>query len=58
LLSTLPFLALLAAMAVLTVAIMVIAWPGSQPVIQPRAALHEQGVAARGWFQEAKKEFR
>jgi hypothetical protein len=57
-LSTLPFFALLAAMAVLTVAIMVVAWPGSQPQVQPQPVQHEQGVAAKGWFQEARKEFR
>ena len=58
LLSTLPFLALIIFMAVLTVAIMVAAMPGSAP--QPKApqiAQHEQGVAAKGWFQEAQKEF-
>ena len=58
LLSTLPFLALLVAMAVLTVAIMVIAWPGSQPQPRPKVAQHEEGLAPKGWFQEAKKEFR
>ncbi len=58
LLSTLPFFALLAAMAVLTVAIMVVAWPGNQPHVQPRPVQHEEGVAAKGWFQEAQKEFR
>lgn len=57
-LSTLPFLALLGALALLTIAIMVLAFPGSQP--QPRTeqlAAHEQGVAQKGWFQEAQKEF-
>ena len=58
LLSTVPFLALLAALAVLAVAIMVAAWPGSQPPPHPRAVPHEQGVATKGWFQEAQKEFR
>jgi hypothetical protein len=58
LLSTLPFLALLGALAVLAVAIMIVAWPGSQPrrVAQPIA--HQQGVAAKGWMQDAEKEFR
>jgi hypothetical protein len=58
LLSTLPFLALLALMAVLAVGIMIAAFPGSQP--PPAAspvAQKEQGVAAKGWFQEAQKEF-
>ena len=58
LLSTLPFLALLVAMAVLTVAIVVIAWPGSQPQPRPKLVQHEDGVAPKGWFQEAEKEFR
>jgi len=57
LLSTVPFLALLAALAVLAVAIMIAAWPGSQPRPQPRPVQHEEGVAAKGWFQEAQKEF-
>jgi hypothetical protein len=59
LLSTIPFLALIAALAILGLAIMIIAWPGSQPrhpAAQPIP--HEQGVAQKGWFQEAEKEFR
>ena len=58
LLSTLPFLALIGLLAILAVAIMVIAFPGSQP--QQRAAgtpERHQGVAQKGWFQEAQKEF-
>jgi hypothetical protein len=58
LLSTLPFLALIAALAVLAVGIMILAFPGAQPRAHPRAAEHQRGVAARGWFQEAKKQFR
>lgn len=59
LLSTLPFLALLAFLAVLAVAIMVIAFPGSQPPPKPQqVAAKEQGVAQRGWFQEAEREMR
>ena len=57
LLSTVPFLALLTALAVLAVAIMIAAWPGSQPRPQPRPVQREEGVAAKGWFQEAQKEF-
>jgi len=57
LLSTLPFLALIAALAVLAVAIMVMAFPGGQPQQRPRPVQHEQGVAAKGWFQEAQREF-
>jgi hypothetical protein len=58
LLSTIPFLALIGALAVLAVSIMVVAWPGGQPRPQPRVAQHELGTAERGWFEEAKKEFR
>jgi hypothetical protein len=56
LLSTIPFLALLALLGVLAVAIMIVAFPGSQPVRTEKAVPHEQGVAQRGWFQEAQKE--
>lgn len=57
LLSTLPFVALFALLAVLAVAIMVLAFPGSQPRPKPKAAApHEQGVARKGWFQEAQKD--
>ncbi|HKP33773.1 MAG TPA: hypothetical protein VJT70_03220 [Sphingomicrobium sp.] len=56
LLSTVPFLALLALLAVLAVAIMVLAFPGSQPPSRPQVAAKEQGVADRGWFQEAERE--
>ena len=57
-LSTVPFLALIAALAMLGVAIMITAWPGghSQAIRPPPQ--HEQGVARKGWFQEAEKEFR
>jgi hypothetical protein len=56
-LSTIPFLALLGALAVLSVAIMVAAWPGGeQQQLRPRAPVHEVGTAEKGWFQEAQKE--
>ena len=58
LLSTIPFLALFAALAILAVAMMVIAWPGSQPQIEPQPPPHEQGVAPKGWLQKAEKDFR
>jgi hypothetical protein len=57
LLSTVPFVGLLAALAVLAAAIMVTAWPGSQPQPKPQLVQHEKGVAAKGWLQEAQKEF-
>jgi hypothetical protein len=57
LLSTIPFLALLTLLAVLAVAIMVVAFPGTQPQLkEPAAQAREQGVAPKGWFQEAQKE--
>lgn len=57
LLSTLPFIALLALLAVLAVGIMIIAFPGSQPRPRPQqVAAHEKGRAERGWLQEAEKE--
>ncbi len=55
-LSTLPFLALLGALAVLSIGIMVAAWPGSAPKPRTTVALKEQGYAAKGWMQEAQKE--
>lgn len=57
-LSTLPFFAVLAALAVLAVAIMITAWPGSQPQPRSHPTEHQQGVAPKGWFQEAQKEMR
>jgi hypothetical protein len=58
LLSTVPFLLLIGLLAVLAVAIMILAFPGSQPRQKPNPpAQKEKGVAERGWFQEAQKEF-
>ena len=59
LLSTLPFVVLLAAMILLTAAIFVIAWPPSQPKLPPPVPvkMHELGTAPSGWFQEAQKQF-
>lgn len=56
-LSTLPFLILIGGLAVLAVAIAISAWPGSQPRPQAHAARHQQGVAPKGWFQDAQREF-
>lgn len=59
LLSTVPFLAVIGLLAVLAVAIMIVAFPGTQPQQKVRqVAAREQGVAERGWFQEAQKQFR
>ena len=57
LLSTVPFLALLAALAVIAVGLFAAAWPSSQPGPQRQAAAQERGTAAKGWFQEAEKQF-
>jgi hypothetical protein len=58
-LSTVPFLALLAALAVLSAAIMITAVRGqdAQPAAR-QIPQHERGVAQRGWFEEARKQFR
>lgn len=56
LLSTVPFILLFALLAVLVVAIMIIAFPGNQPVLKPKPPAHEQGFAPHGWFEEAQKE--
>jgi hypothetical protein len=58
LLSTIPFLVLIGALAILAVAIMVMAWPGNQPQPRHQLAQRERGIAPKGWFQEAEKEFR
>ena len=58
LLSTIPFLALIAALAILAVGIMVIAWPGTHPMHAQSQAERERGVAPKGSFQEAQKNFR
>ncbi|MGN6590184.1 MAG: hypothetical protein ACTHKE_07835 [Sphingomicrobium sp.] len=57
LLSTVPFLCLIVLLAILGIAIIVVAIPGNHPVAAGRQAPpREQGVANRGWFQEAQKE--
>jgi len=59
LLGAVPFLALIVLLGVLAAAIMVLAFPGSQPQHQSgRPDTHELGVANRGWFQEAQRQFR
>ena len=57
LLSTLPFLVLMAVLGVLAVAIILAAWPG-RSARRAAPAEQEQGTAAAGWFEEAKKEMR
>jgi hypothetical protein len=57
-LSTVPFLALLGLLAILAVAIMFMAFPGAQPQVKPPdPAPKQQGVAQKGWLQEAEKDF-
>ena len=58
LLSTMPFLLVIGLLAVVVVGVIVLAFPGNQPLSkpQPRPA-KEQGTAQRGWFQEAQKQF-
>ncbi|HEX3422235.1 MAG TPA: hypothetical protein VHS33_02375 [Sphingomicrobium sp.] len=58
LLSTVPFLALLGLLGILAVSIMVAAFPGSQPEAKALPPIAKQrGVAAKGWFEEAQREF-
>ena len=57
LLSTLPFAALLVALGMLSMAIMIAAWPIHQATAaKQQPAQAERGVAAKGWFQEAQKD--
>ena len=56
-LSTLPFAALIAMLAVLLVGIAVVAWPGRH-IPEPPPPERKLGTAPPGWFAEAKKEFR
>jgi len=56
-LSTLPFLLLIIALFVIGAAMMVLAWPGSQPQPRPHIEEREQGVAPRGWLDDARQEF-
>jgi hypothetical protein len=57
-LSTVPFMALMALLAVLTIGIVIAAFPGSQPVAKPAQEAQQQiGVAPKGWFQKAQREF-
>ncbi len=58
LLSTLPFLALIAMLAVLAGSMMIAAFPGHRAVAsaKPAAAAPEKGVAPRGWLQEARRD--
>lgn len=56
LLSTLPFAVLILVFAMLIVTFAIAAWPGSRHSPEPRPAPVQQGTAAPGWLEEAKKE--
>lgn len=53
-----PFLMLTAALAMLTLAIAVAAWPGRERPQPASAAASEPGKAPPDWFDRAKKEMR
>jgi hypothetical protein len=59
LLSTLPFLLLMGALLVIAVGMMIMAWTIIEGAPQPsqKADQHQQGYAAKGWFQKAQKDF-
>jgi len=56
-LSTLPYLALIGVLAVLTVAIAIAAFPGAQPLPKVQVVAHQQGTADKGWLENAEREF-
>jgi hypothetical protein len=58
LLSTLPFAALIVGVAVLTLSIIVAAWPHAPQSRTQAGGAPELGTAAKGWFQDAEKDFR
>lgn len=56
-LSTLPFLLLMGALLIVTLGVFLAAWPGSRPEPQSKVEAREQGVAPRGWLEDAEREF-
>ena len=58
LLSTLPFAALISVLGMLIIVFAIAAWPGSAPRKTPPAPSVQDGTAAPGWLQEAKKDMR
>ena len=58
LLSTLPFVLVITALAVIAVGIMILAFPGTQPQHREHQLAQERGYAPKGWFQKAEKQFR
>ena len=58
-LTILPFLMLLAALAIFAAAIVIDAWPGrSHPQAQPKAQPREYGTAPPGWLDQARRDVR
>lgn len=57
-LSTLPFVVILGALILIGAAIAVLAFPGNHHPAPDRPVVKERGVAAKGWMQDAEKEFR
>jgi hypothetical protein len=58
-LSILPFVVLLAALAIFAVAIAIDAWPGRErPQAQPKPQPREIGTAPPGWLEPEKRELR
>jgi hypothetical protein len=52
-LTALPYLLMLAGLAVMAAVIMTMAWPGNRtPIAQPQPQAVEVGTAPRGWLQE------
>lgn len=57
-LSTLPFLLLMGALALIAAGLFILAWPGNRPTRPaPKVEANEKGVAKRGWLDDAKREF-
>lgn len=53
LLTTIPYVVLMVCLAVLTVAIMFVAWPGNRQTAEPaKPAAAEVGTAPKGWLVE------
>ena len=46
------------ALLVMAFAVFLVAWPGSRPEKQPQLEEREQGVAKRGWLEDAERQFR
>jgi hypothetical protein len=45
-------------LAILTLAIIIAAWPHAAQRVAREPARPEAGTAAKGWFQDAEKEFK